>query len=82
MNEILDLDSNPKSIEQLISIMDEDSYQAIQTAVEVGKWKDGTRLRREQVEHCLQILILYEAKHFSKDSQTITNVPSCPSKSK
>tara|TARA_B100000945_G_scaffold42499_1_gene28764 strand:- start:66 stop:308 length:243 start_codon:yes stop_codon:yes gene_type:complete len=80
MNEILDI--NPESIEQLISIMDEDTYKTIQTAVEVGKWKDGTRLRREQVEHCLQILILYEARHFSKDVQTISNVPSCTSKSK
>tara|TARA_B100001029_G_scaffold67707_1_gene55082 strand:- start:236 stop:478 length:243 start_codon:yes stop_codon:yes gene_type:complete len=80
MNEILDI--NPESIEQLISIMDEDTYKTIQTAVEVGKWKDGTRLRREQVEHCLQILILYEARHFSKDSQTIAKVPSCTSKSK
>ena len=80
MNEILDI--NPESIEQLISIMDEDTYKTIQTAVEVGKWKDGTRLRREQVEHCLQILILYEARNFSKDSQTIANVPSWNSKSK
>ena len=80
MNEILDI--NPESVEQLISIMDEDTYKTIQTAVEVGKWKDGTRLRREQVEHCLQILILYEARHFSKDVQTISNVPSCTSKSK
>ena len=80
MNEILDI--NPESIEQLISIMDEDTYKTIQTAVEVGKWKDGTRLRREQVERCLQILILYEARHFSKDSQTIANVPSCTPKNK
>jgi len=80
MNEILDI--NPESIEQLISTMDEDTYKTIKTAVEVGKWKDGTRLRREQVEHCLQILILYEARHFSKDVQTIANMPSCTSKSK
>ena len=80
MNEILDI--NPESIEQLLSIMDVDTYKTIQTAVEVGKWKDGTRLRHEQVERCLQILILYEARHFSKDSQTIANIPSCTSKNK
>ena len=74
--------TNPESVQELISIMDEATYKSIQTAVEIGKWKDGTRLRGEQVEHCLQILILYEARHFSGDSQTITNLPSCPSKTR
>ena len=80
MSEILN--SNPESIEELIAVMDEDTYKSIQTAVEIGKWKDGKLLTSEQVEHCLQILILYEARYFSDEAQTITNLPSCLSKTK
>ncbi len=80
MSEILN--SNPESIDELIAAMDEDAYKSIQTAIEIGKWKDGKRLSSEQLEHCLQILILYEARYFSDEAQTVMNLPSCLSKTK
>ena len=77
MDEILS--ASPESIEELITLMTEETYKSIKTAVELSKWEDGTRLTKEQIEHCLQILILYEARHLPEDRQVGSSIPSCPS---
>ena len=77
MDEILR--ASPESIEELITLMTEETYKLVKTAVELSKWEDGTRLTKEQIEHCLQILILYEARHLPEDRQVGNSIPSCPS---
>tara|TARA_Y100001934_G_C11782477_1_gene508833 strand:- start:249 stop:491 length:243 start_codon:yes stop_codon:yes gene_type:complete len=77
MDEILS--ASPESIEELITLMTEETYKSVKTAVELSKWEDGTRLTKEQIEHCLQILILYEARHLPEDRQVGNSIPSCPS---
>ena len=77
MDEILS--ASPESIEELITLMTEETYKLVKTAVELSKWDDGTRLTKEQIEHCLQILILYEARHLPDDRQVGNSIPSCPS---
>tara|TARA_Y100001933_G_C18578211_1_gene388610 strand:+ start:290 stop:532 length:243 start_codon:yes stop_codon:yes gene_type:complete len=77
MDEILS--ASPESIEELITMMTEKTYKSVKAAVELSKWEDGTRLTKEQVEQCLQILILYEARHLPEDRQVGNNLPSCPS---
>lgn len=53
----------PESIEQLIDGMSSDVYGSLKLAVELGKWGDGVRLDAEQIDFCMQAIILYEAKH-------------------
>ena len=77
MDEILSV--TPESIEELIELMTEDTYRSVKTAVELSKWEDGNRLTKEQIEHCLQILILYEARYLPEDCQIGNSLPSCPS---
>lgn len=49
------------SIEQMISAMTPEIYDKLRTAVELGKWADGTPLTAEQKEHSLQAVIAYQA---------------------
>ena len=77
MDEILS--ATPESIDELITLMTEDTYRSVKTAVELCKWEDGTRLTKEKIEHCLQILILYEARYFPEDLQIGNTLPSCSS---
>lgn len=53
----------PESIEQLIEGMSADVYASLKLAIELGKWGDGTRLQAEQIDFCMQAIILYEAKY-------------------
>ncbi|MAR92229.1 MAG: DUF1315 family protein [Pseudomonadota bacterium] len=43
----------------LIESITPQTYQALQRALELGKWADGTRLTREQKEHVMQAIIAY-----------------------
>lgn len=63
------------SIEQIIDTMTPDVYQRLMTAVELGKWPDGTPLTAEQKENSLQLVMLWQARyntdaqHMSIDTQ-------------
>ncbi|GBL03310.1 YeaC family protein [Glaciecola sp. KUL10] len=49
-------------VEQLVSAMTPQIYENLRSAVETGKWPDGTRLTDEQKENSLQAVLLYQAK--------------------
>lgn len=49
-------------VNELISMVTPEIYQRISTAVELGKWPDGVALTDEQKEHCMQIVLLWQAK--------------------
>jgi len=70
----------PESIDELIDAMTPTIYENLKTAVELGKWGDGTRLTQEQVESCLQTIILYEAKHVDEAARIDATMPSGCSK--
>ena len=38
-------------------------YESLKKAVELGKWDNGLKLTKEQVENSLQIVIAYDARH-------------------
>lgn len=46
---------------QMVAIMDEATYLRLRDAAETGKWPDGTVLSSEQREHCLQLVMAYQA---------------------
>ena len=75
MDEILN--ANPETLQELISLMNPSIYESVKSAIEIGKWHDGTRLNQQQVEHCMQILILYEARYLPVESHTATGLPGC-----
>jgi len=73
----------PASIEQLIDEMNVEIYDSLKLAVEIGKWNDGKRLDKEQVDFCMQAIILYEAKHLQEQDRVGFDLSSdCASKTK
>jgi uncharacterized protein len=59
----------PESIDALVDAMTPTIYENLKTAVELGKWGDGARLSPEQVESCLQAIILYETKNLPESER-------------
>lgn len=58
-----ELPGRPESVAQLINNMTPEIHHSLRTAIELGKWQDGSRLSSEQLAHCMEAVILYEAKH-------------------
>lgn len=52
-----------QELDALLAAMTPDVYQRLATAVETGKWPDGVALTAEQREHCLQLVMLWQAQH-------------------
>ncbi|MAS24378.1 MAG: hypothetical protein CMI08_10535 [Oceanospirillaceae bacterium] len=48
------------TLDDLIQSLTPEMYQNLRTAVELGRFPDGRRLDKEQVEMCLQAIIYYE----------------------
>ena len=65
----------PDSIDALVDAMTPTIYENLKTAVELGKWGDGTRLSPEQVESCLQAIILYESKNLPESERIDSSIP-------
>lgn len=51
------------SLQDLITMMDAETHANLKTAVELGRWTNGSRLTPEQLEYCLQVIIAYESKN-------------------
>ena len=65
----------PESIDALVDAMTPTIYENLKTAVELGKWGDGTRLSAEQVESGLQAIILYETKNLPASERIDSSIP-------
>lgn len=52
------------------NLLTADVYERFKSAVELGKWADGTPLTPAQLESCLQGIILYEAQHVPEVERT------------
>ena len=50
-------------LDTLLNAMTPDVYQRLATAVEIGKWPDGTPLSPEQRDSCMQAVMLYQSRH-------------------
>ncbi|MEQ9886044.1 YeaC family protein [Pectobacterium zantedeschiae] len=50
-------------LNDLIDVMTPEIYQRLVTAVELGKWPDGVALTTEQKENCLQMVMMWQARH-------------------
>lgn len=63
MGEIQDMNAE---INAVIASMTPVIYQRLLTAVETGKWPDGTTLTPEQRKYSLQLTILWQTQHDEK----------------
>ena len=74
--------ANPaSSLEQIMDDVTPTVYETLKTAVELGKWDDGTRLTAEQLEYCMQAIILYERENLPEHERTGADLTSgCKSK--
>ncbi|UJF19854.1 DUF1315 family protein [Vibrio sp. SS-MA-C1-2] len=50
-------------IEKLCRSMTPEVYQALQLAVEIGKWPTGEKLTKEQIDACMQGVMLYQSRN-------------------
>ncbi|KFX07393.1 transcriptional regulator [Pectobacterium betavasculorum] len=50
-------------LNDLMDAMTPEIYQRLVTAVELGKWPDGVALTAEQKENCLQMVMMWQARH-------------------
>lgn len=48
---------------QFIESLTPEVYKNLKLAVELGKWPNGKKLTREQMESCLQAVIAYDHHH-------------------
>ncbi|WP_028772185.1 DUF1315 family protein [Shewanella waksmanii] len=61
-------------INKVIDDMPEEVYQSLLSAVEIGKWEDGTVLSQQQRDQTQQLVMLYQARRLSQtDHFTINN---------
>lgn len=59
------------NIDALLAAMTPEVYERLRSAVETGKWPDGTPLSDQQKEHSLQAVMLYQSK-IEKSSEHMT----------
>ncbi len=45
-------------------------YDQFRKAVELGKWPNGARLTKQQLETCMQAIIRFEVEHVSPEDRT------------
>ncbi|MCL4145756.1 UNVERIFIED_CONTAM: hypothetical protein GTU68_057744 [Idotea baltica] len=55
--------------QELIEAITPDIYNKLKSAVELGKWPDGTQLTPMQKENTLQAIIAYDAHHKAEDER-------------
>lgn len=56
-------------LDSILQLVTPEVHAGLRTAVEIGKWADGTMLTREQRELCLQALIAWEARHLQPEER-------------
>ncbi|MBV1842378.1 MULTISPECIES: YeaC family protein [Photobacterium] len=58
-------------LETLLNAMTPEVYQRIATAVEIGKWPDGTPLTEQQRDSAMQAVMLYQSRN-NADAEHMT----------
>lgn len=67
-------------LERLLQMINPEIHARLRRAVEIGRWEDGTRLRPDQIEHCLQAIIAWEQKHLPPEQRVGHMEDACRSK--
>ena len=59
----------PKNIEELLASITPEVHSKLKQAIELGRWENGDRLSKEQVELCMQAVIAYDEMHLSEEEK-------------
>lgn len=54
------------SLDKILATMTEQVYKKLLVASETGKWSDGSPVGAQQREYCLQLILLWQARHNSE----------------
>ena len=60
----------PASYEALLEQITPEIHQQLRRATELGKWPDGQRLTPEQIERCLEAVIVWEQRNLPEEERT------------
>ena len=60
------------NIEQMVSQITPELYLQLQTAVEIGRWPDGSRVSDEQREMLIQALMIWQSRHDAERDEPYT----------
>lgn len=57
-------------IEHLLKQITPEIYQRMKSAVETGKWPDGSPVTAAQRDNCLQLVIAWDARNLPEEERT------------
>ncbi|QYJ84545.1 DUF1315 family protein [Shewanella mesophila] len=60
-------------INKVIDEMPDEVYERLLSAVELGKWQDGSELSQEQKDSTLQLVMLYQARRLNQTDHFTIN---------
>lgn len=63
------MSNTPNSFEELLSSITPEVHSKLKQAIELGRWENGERLSKEQVELCMQAVIAYDEIHLSEEEK-------------
>jgi len=55
--------------DSVLAMMTPEVHEGLRSAVEIGRWPDGTRLSAEQRALCMQAVIAWEARHLPPEDR-------------
>lgn len=58
------------NIDEVLKVMTPELYERFKRAIELGKWPDGRKLSKEQLETCMQSVIAFEMHNLSPEEHT------------
>jgi uncharacterized protein YeaC (DUF1315 family) len=63
------MSNTPDSFEELLSSITPEVHSKLKQAIELGRWENGDRLSKEQVELCMQAVIAYDEINLSDEEK-------------
>lgn len=61
---------NEAVLRRMLDVLTPEIVANFRKAIELGKWQDGQRLTREQLETCLQAVIAWEVKNLPETERS------------
>ncbi|MCY4264147.1 MAG: DUF1315 family protein [Gammaproteobacteria bacterium] len=68
---------SPQAMDELLATLTPEIHENLKRAVALGRWPNGNKLSSEQVQQCMQLVILYEAKWLPEDQRTGAPLRNC-----
>ena len=63
------MDNPPESFEELLTSITPEVHNKLKKAVELGRWENGDRLSKEQIELCMQAVIAYDEIYLDEEEK-------------